>query len=107
MPVNREAIEETLDFMDGLHPGQFNMLTYGEHAGCGTVACIAGWRYVMDHSEGALPDASSMGVYLHARDAFGLTDVQAQSVFLAVIDSVAALRRFVECHLYEDDWGTG
>lgn len=99
--MNAARLRETADFIEALDQWtgklrrQFDMGTFGSaiygdgidasHE-CGTAACVAGWRYLMDH-QAMLPIRSTNAHYVaahavpYARDILELDTNQADYVF--------------------------
>lgn len=93
--ANEAKIEETLQYIESIRPEQFNMSVWGhdDEDGCGTVACLAGWRYAMDYgklrTEGVgVPSATCWApvsvVASYARKEFDLTFDEANALFHSV-----------------------
>lgn len=81
--MNIEKIKATAALLRKTSPSKFDMAAFAyTKFDCGTCACIAGWVYISDHPNVLNVRKADFEAFDYARDALGLTQEQAVTLFL-------------------------
>ncbi len=115
--INEALLREVLAYIE-LHPESWDQRIWGRVHACGTVACLAGWTYVLTSNDWGLQRWGQLnwdrspsvfevsGVAAYARDKLGLTDAQAWGLFHFGTDVRASPPTFAElCEVVEQVTG--